>query len=252
MKKDTQMHDLVKLAIEAHGGLEEWSQISWISAAFTVSGVSFKQRGPIGEAFAALPMRVSVDTREQQTIFEPFVAHGQKGIYRPLRTAIESLDGVPVEALNNPRDSLKTKGLGAPWSATQILYFVGYSLWMYFTLPFSLLMNGVQCEELEPLVEEGEKWRALKVTYPDSYPSHSTEQIHYFDDQGLMRRQDYTVDVRQNLGAAHYIYDHRTFDGFVFPTKRRIYSRSSDGALLRDRLLISADLDDFRLWRSAP
>jgi hypothetical protein len=248
MKQDKKMHDLVKLAIEAHGGLEQWSQISRISAAFNVSGPSFKQRGPIGEAFAALPMRVSVNTREQQTIFEPFVAPSQKGIYQPLRTAIESLNGVPVEALNDPRESLKMKAPGTPWSGPQILYFIGYSLWMYLTLPFSLLISGVQCEEVEPWVEEGEKWRALKVTYPPSYPSHSTEQIHYFDDRGLMRRQDYTVDVRQGLSAAHYIYEHRTFDGIVFPTKRRIYSRGTDRIPLRDRLLISADLDDFRLW----
>ena len=67
-----------------------------------------------------------------------------------------------------------------------------------------------------------------------------------------MRRQDYTVDVRQNRGAAHYIYDHRTFDGFVFPTKRRIYSRGPDRMPLGDRLLISVDLDDFRLTRAAP
>lgn len=66
-----------------------------------------------------------------------------------------------------------------------------------------------------------------------------------------MRRQDYTVDVRQNLSAAHYIYDHRTFDGFVFPTKRRIYSRGPDRVPLKDRLLISADLDDFKLSRAA-
>jgi hypothetical protein len=141
---------------------------------------------------------------------------------------------------------------GTPWSATELLYFFGYSLWMYFTLPYSFLADGVQCEEVEPWVEAGEKWRALKVTYPASYPSHSTEQIHYFDDKGLMRRQDYTVDVRHDLGAAHYINDHRTFDGFVFPTKRRIYARGPDRTPLRDRLLISADLGDFKLSRAAP
>jgi hypothetical protein len=246
------MHDLVTSTIEAHGGLESWKQVRQISAAFSASGVSFKQRGPIGEAFAALPMRVAVDTREQKTTIEPFVASGQKGIYRPYRTAVESSDGAVVEELKNPRDSLKTIAPGTPWTAPQMLYFIGYSLWMYLTLPYSFLMEGVKCEEAEPWVEDGETWRALKVTYPASYPSHSTEQIHYFDDNGLMRRQDYTVDVRQNLGAAHYIYDHRTFDGFVFPTRRRIYSRGPDGAPLRDRLLISADLDDFKLSRAAP
>jgi hypothetical protein len=123
---------------------------------------------------------------------------------------------------------------------------------MYLTLPFSFLEEGIQCEEVAPLVEGDETWRALKVTYPASYASHSTEQIHYFDDQGLMRRQDYTVDVRQNPGAAHYLDRHQYVEGLVFPTRRRIYSRGPDGAPLRDRLLISADLDDFKLSRAAP
>jgi hypothetical protein len=246
------MHDLIKMTIEAHGGLEQWKQIRQISADFSVSGPSFKQRGPVGEAFAALPMRVLVDTREQQTVLEPFVALGQKGIYQPHRTVVESSEGDLVEALDHPRDTLRTVALGEPWSAPQVLYFIGYSLWMYFTLPYTFLADGVKCEEVDPWVEAGETWRALRVTYPTSYPSHSTEQIHYFDDKGLMRRQDYTVDVRQNLSAAHYIYDHQTFDGFVFPTKRRIYSRGPDRAPLKDRLLIAADLGDYTLSRATP
>jgi hypothetical protein len=246
------MHDLVKLTIEAHGGLDQWNKVSQISADLTASGPSFKQRGPIGEAFAALPTRAIVNAREPKTIFEPFVASGQKGIYQPYRTAVESSDGAVIEKLENPRDALKNKVPGTPWTATQLLYFFGYSLWMYFTLPYSFLADGVQCEEVEPWAEAGEKWRALKVTYPPSYPSHSTEQIHYFDDKGLMRRQDYTVDVRQDLAAAHYIHDHRMFDGFVFPTKRRIYARGHDRMPLRERLLISADLEDFKVSRAAP
>lgn len=245
------MQELVKLAIDAHGGLEQWTQVRQISAALAVSGLGLKQRGPVGDAVAAHPMRVSVDTREQKTMFEPFAAPGQNGIYLPHRTAIASLDGGLVDALDNPRDSLKEVALGAAWSAPQVLYFLGYSLWMYLTLPFSFLEDGVQCEEVEPLVESDETWRALKVTYPASYPSHSPEQIHYFDDKGLMRRQDYTVDVRQNLGVAHYLYEHQNVDGLVFPTQRRIYARGPDGAPLRDQLLISADLDDFRLSRAA-
>src|ERR1700758_3971759 len=103
------MHDLVKMTIEAHGGLEQWKKVRQVSAAFSASGPSFKQRGPIGEAFAALPMRITVDTREEITTIEPFVAPGQKGIYRPHRTAVESSDGTLVEELKDPRDTLKTK-----------------------------------------------------------------------------------------------------------------------------------------------
>jgi hypothetical protein len=48
------------------------------------------------------------------------------------------------------------------------------------------------------------------------------------------------------------MHDHRTFDGFVFPTKRRIYLRGSDGLPLKDRLIVAGDLDDFKLSRAAP
>lgn len=246
------MHDLIKMTIEAHGGLEQWKQVRQISAAFSASGLGFKQRGPVAEQFTRMQMRATVNTREQKTILEPFIASDQRGIYQPNRTVVETLDGTPVEMLDDPRGSLKDMVSGTPWRATQVLYFIGYSLWMYFTLPYTFLADGVVCEEVEPWVEDGEKWRAVKVTYPASYPSHSTEQIHYFDDKGLMRRQDYTVDVRQDLRAAHYLDDFRDFDGFVFPRKRRIYSRGPDGAPLRDRLLIAADFDDFKLSRVAP
>lgn len=243
------MNSLVQLAIEAHGGLDQWKQVREITAKFSMSGPSLKQRGPLGEAITRSPMQIRIDTRVQNVIFEPFLAPGQKGVYKPFRTAIELSNGTVLEELENPRESLKNMPAGTSWSGPQLIYFFGYSLWMYHTLPFSFLEEGVELKESEPWTENGETWRGLKVTYPDSYPSHSKEQIHYFDSEGIMRRQDYTVDVRQNLVIAHYLLDHRNFDGLVFATKRRMCLRGSDGQPLWDRLLISADLDDFRLSR---
>jgi hypothetical protein len=241
------MHDLVKSAIEAYGGLEQWKQVRQISATLRASGAGFKQRGPVGEAFAQTSTRLRVNTREQRVTMEPFIVPGQRGTYEPSRTSVESLDGSLLEELRNPRESLETLPAGTPWSKSQLIYFLGYSVWMYFTLPFTFLKEGIKCEDAEPWIENGAIWRGLKVTYPDSYPSHSTEQIHYFDDNGFMRRQDYTVDVRQDLKIAHYLYDDHKFDGFVFPTKRRICLRGPDGQPLWDRTLISADFDDFQL-----
>jgi hypothetical protein len=243
------MNDLVQLAIEAHGGLDQWNQVREISMRFVPSGLGLKQRGPLGEALAQMPMRVHVATRVQNVTLEPFLVLGKNGVYKPSRTAIESSDGTVLEELKNPRESLENLPAGTPWSGPQLIYFFGYSLWMYHTLPFSFLEEGVEHEEIEPWTESDETWRVLKVTYPDSYPSHSREQIHYFDSKGIMRRQDYTVDVRQDLTVAHYLLDHQEFDGFVFATKRRICLRGPDGQPLWDRLLISADLDDFKLSR---
>lgn len=235
------MHDLIKHSIDAHGGLARWNALRQISASFTAGGPAFKQRGQ--EAFTQMPTRVTIDTREQKTTFEPFLATGQRGTFAPHRTTVESRDGALLEELNDPRSSFQ----GTPWSATQLAYFAGYAVWMYLTVPFSLLSHGVVCEEVHPWREDGETWRALKVIFPKSYVTHSTEQTLYFDAEGMIRRQDYSVEVSGNPDVAHYLHDHRKFDGIAFPTRRRVYLRGPDLEPQRDLAVITADFSDINL-----
>jgi len=244
------MLELIGLSIEAHGGLDRWNQLRQISATFAPGGIGLKQRGQ--EAFTRMPTRVTVDTREQKTTFAPFLAEGQCGIFEPDRTTVETVDGAILEELRDPRDSFKGMPAGTPWSATQLAYFAGYAMWMYLTVPFSLSRDGIECREVAPWVEDGETWRALRVTFPKSYVTHSAEQIIYFDGKGLIRRHDYTAEVSGDVRVAHYLYDHQEFEGIVFPTRRRVYLRDPDLKPQKDLVVISADLSDFKLSRAAP
>ena len=45
-----------------------------------------------------------------------------------------------------------------------------------------------------------------------------------FDDRGMLQRHDYFTDVAKG-NVAHYCMDYKTFDGFIFPTRRRVVSR---------------------------
>ena len=218
-----------------------------ISATFAPGGVGLKQRGQ--EAFTLTPTRVTVDARKQKTIFRPFLVHGHCGIFEPDRTAVETVDGVVLEELKDPRPSFKSMPAGTPWSATQLAYFAGYAMSMYLTMPFLLLKDGTRFQEVEPWVEDGETWRALKITFPKSFITHSTEQTIYFDDKGLMRRQDYTAEVSGDVKVAHYLYDHQEFDGIVFPIRRRAYPHGPELKPQKDIVAISADLSDFKLAR---
>ena len=49
----------------------------------------------------------------------------------------------------------------------------------------------------------------------------------YFNRNGMLVRLDYFTDVAKGT-AAHYCYDPRLFDGFVFPTHRRVVKREAD------------------------
>ena len=79
------------------------------------------------------------------------------------------------------------------------------------------------------------------------YRAHSTEQTLYFDQQGLLKRHDYDVEISGGTPAAHYVSDLMEFSGIVFPTKRRIFLRQPDGHSAREPLVVSIDLDQFVL-----
>jgi len=69
----------------------------------------------------------------------------------------------------------------------------------------------------------------------------------YFGDDFLLRRHDYHLDVAGRVPVAQYVYDIVEAGGFRFPTKRRAYVRGPHLKPIRDLLLISLDLSNFRL-----
>ena len=66
----------------------------------------------------------------------------------------------------------------------------------------------------------------------------------YVDTDGLLRRRDYVVDVAAGSPAAHYMDDHREFDGIPLPVRRVVYARNEIGHPVRDMVLVTIDIDD--------
>lgn len=77
---------------------------------------------------------------------------------------------------------------------------------------------------------------------PRSIATHNAEQIFYFGSDHLLRRLDYQPEVA-GAPIAHYVSDPREFDGFVFPTRRRVYSRQADGTADQSLAYITLDID---------
>jgi hypothetical protein len=99
-------------------------------------------------------------------------------------------------------------------------------------------------EETEPWHEDGQTWRTLLVTYPGTIVAHHRQQTYYFDDTGLLRRLDYSVDILGGGPAVHYPSAYREFDGIIVPTRRRVYVRNPDGTPVRDSVSIAIDIAD--------
>jgi len=139
--------------------------------------------------------------------------------------------------------------MDTPWDPLHRAYFMGYAQWTYLTTPFFMTMPGFEVTEISPWIEDGKLWHGLRARFPNGIASHSKEQDFYFDDDFLLRRHDYHVDVAGSFPVAQYVYDIVDVDGLRFPTKRRAYLRGPHLKPIRDLLLVSItfDANKFRL-----
>lgn len=215
--------DLLAGAIEAHGGAQRWAEVEEVSFHQRAGGFALASKAR-RRAFAQGDVRVF--TRQPRTDFPNWPAPGQRGVFESGRVWIEAADGSVVAERRDPRAAFHGL-LTVRWDRLHLLYFAGYALWGYLNQPFLLARPGFAAREIEPWEEDGETWRRLAVTFPPDVPAHSREQVYYFDSQLRLRRNDYTAEVFGRWAkGAHYSDEHRTVDGLLFPTRRRVYPRS--------------------------
>ena len=241
------MTDLLEKVLDVHGGLDNWRRVNTVDFRLTLRGgaLAVKQQ-PQG----LRDVFVKIDARSQRTLITPFPAPGSRGIFGDGRVTIETDAGVKTSELDEPRKSFEGHQPQSPWTEQQFLYFVGYALQNYMTMPFLLTKDSVRCEEIAPHEEHGERWRVLKVTFPPSIHVHCPEQKFYFNDAGYLVRNDYAPEVTHRT-AAHYTFDHKNFDGFLFPTHRRVVLRDASGhTLLTAPSIFRLDIESVVLSRA--
>lgn len=224
------MDELLNSVLNAYGGLDNWSQVTTLTVKLELGGPFWAARGWPG-VYAG--QTVILDARRERIAFTPFTAPDRTSVLEvdPERVVIQTADGGVVEERTEPRRSFPTKYDFAttPWDAIQVAYFASAAVWNYLTEPFVFTYTGVETREIEPWDEDGQTWRRLAVTFPDTNANHNANQVFYYDEHFMQRRMDYSPDVTGNPPIAQYTYDEKTFDGFVFPTRRLIYRHDAEG-----------------------
>lgn len=237
------MDDLLKHVIDAHGGLDRWSQVRRITAHLTVGGPFWAYKGVPGVPGEET---VHLDTARQHITIAPFAGPDRVLTFStgPEQVTLTAADGTVAGTRPDPRRSFAGYDTAAQWDALQTGYFVSYALWNYLTEPFLLSYPGIGAREIDPWEEDGQRWRRLQVTFPASIATHSTTGIFYFDDDGMQRRMDYEPDVNGSAPVAHYTDEPKTFGGIVVPTRRRIRRRLENGTADTSVDYITIDIHD--------
>src|SRR5713101_9285192 len=214
------MTDLLETVIEAYGGLERWNQLDAVSVHGVNGGVLWALKGQAGVVDDVF---VRANLHQERESHHPFGAPDRRSAFTPERVAIETTTGEVIEALEQPRASFAGHTLETPWTTLQLAYFVGTAMWTYLTQPFTFAMTGFKTAELDPWQENGEQQRRLRVVWPNYLATHSTVQTVYFGDDGLIRREDYDVEILGGSVGAHYMSGYTRVAGIMIPTMHRIF-----------------------------
>ena len=244
-QKTSNMNDLLKFTIEAHGGLDNWNNYQNITARIICGGIiwGMKQQPDIID-----DVYVSSGTKRQFTSHYPFINADWHTSFEPHRVAIENGNNEVIEELLDPRSSFAGHNTETPWTRLQLAYFTGYAMWTYFNAPFNFGDPGFETKEIEPWEEDGKVFRRLQVTFPKEIATHGDVQTFYIDAAGLIKRHDYDVDILGGSGAVHYLSDYIEVQGIKIASKRMVYVRLEDNnPLTPEPLLVSVDLSEIRL-----
>jgi hypothetical protein len=222
---------------DAHGGLDYWRSLSSIDVEISAWGFLFTAKRITPQRHA----RLTISTREPHVVLHDYPTHGQSAVLQcGGRVEIRTADGSVAEARDNPRLAFRSGRL-LRWDAIDFAYFCGYAMWNYMNLPFLLAQPGVT------VTQSGRQSTGtrLRVSYPDTIPTHSPIQELYFDESGRLLRHDYTADVVGSWAkAAHLCRDYRRFGGLWVPTTRRVYPRGPVGRPLPLPTLVAVDVHD--------
>jgi len=229
--------ELIELAISAHGGRQLWESAREVSVRVSSGGLAFASKL---QGSAVRDVEARVCTRGQHVIFTPYPRSGRHGVLDADGSVrIETDAGEIVQHREHARSAFADLRHKLWWDRLDILYFGTYAIWTYITAPFVFAREGFSARELDAWDEGAARWRRLAVSFPAGVHTHSREQVFYFDDRGLIRRHDYTAEpIGGWARAAHYCFDHRSFDGMLVPTRRLVYPRRRDNrARARPRLV---------------
>src|SRR5262249_29846118 len=156
----------------------------------------------------------------------------------------ETTGGAVLDERHDPRTSFAGHVQDTPWDNLHAVYFGSYALWTYLTVPFLFTYPGVVTREMPTWQENGQTWRRLRGRFPVSIATNSTEEVFYFDERGLLKRQDYDVEVIGGTPCAHYVSGYESDSGIMVPTRRRVFARQPDGKPLPEPVVISIDLSN--------
>ena len=211
---------LVERSIAAHGGLERWQSVQRIELHFVAAAGWLLWMKGYTRTFPA-PTVFEIRPHHQATIFHEYPDIRHRGVFSRGDVHIErAAGGVAARSSSNHRRTFGGLAKYRQWESLDALYFFGYAIWHYHTLPFTLgHARFVRADR-----HRGGD--AVEVEFPAAIHTHCARQRFFFDDEGRIVRHDYEADVIGRWArACHFWEDYDRIGGLLIARRRRVAAR---------------------------
>ncbi len=181
--------------LKAYGGEAVWKAATAAESTVTVGGLLFQLKGINIPPHA----RITVDVQRPHTVIAPVDEAGDIGVLDGFGVMVMAPGGRILEQRHDEREHFHNASISTKWDRLNLVYFLGYACWGYYTLPYQLMRTDIEWTELRDGV--------LQADYGTNQPVHSRIQRFWFDTKsGLLRRNDYTpVAADPNARVANVV-----------------------------------------------
>jgi hypothetical protein len=215
---------VLERACDHYGGLETWVALRRIRLIpERISGFIPWLKGA-GRTFR-FPSAFEVEPKERRARFLHYPDEDHDGLFENGVVSLMRREGGAVVArAGDQRQRLRGLAVHRRWTPLDALYFFGYALTHYHSLPFTLLESRLV--RMRTSGSRSDPLHALDVELPADLPTHCRRQSFYFDRTGRLTRHDYHAEVVGFWAhGAHFWKRQASFKGFPVALERQVVAR---------------------------
>lgn len=204
---------MLEVAINRYGGDALWQKLDYILLDIESIGGPLPALKGIGRTFSLIG-RIQVFPKQFRAIF----LDRDGSLLGEFDSGSVLQPGLAPVANHRPSfDGFKKY---RRWNSQDAIYFFGYALTVYLSIPFLLTTLPINTS----------RWKdggfRVEAEFPDSIHSHCRKQTFYFDKSGLLIRHDYTADIVGRFAwGAHFTSDYEEIAGLPIARQRRVFLR---------------------------
>jgi hypothetical protein len=215
--------DVLIRACEHYGGIAAWDALRRIRLIpDRLSGLVPWLKGA-GRTFT-LPVAFDIFPHERRARFLEYPEEDHVGVFDKGNVRLERLDGSVVAKSDDHRQSFHGLAKSRRWTPLDALYFFGYALTHYHSLPFSLLQ--ARLIRARAAATGREPLEILEVELPADLPTHCRRQCFYFNEIGCLTRHDYHAEIVGFWARGAHFWNRQVFfNGFPISMDRRVVAR---------------------------